>query len=80
MLQSTTIIAFDQHEGDDRAVLLSGHRTPALHSLTSDSPTILRFVQRLRRQGAVICCAELSIQRQSCQFETHSHFLSSYPP
>ena len=53
-MQSTTIIAFDQHAATTvAAVLLPGHRTPALHSLTSDSPTILRFVERLRRQGPV---------------------------
>ncbi len=52
MMQSTTIIAFDQHAATTvAAVLLPGHRTPALHSLTSDSPTILRFVERVRRQG-----------------------------
>ena len=54
MMKSTTIIAFDQHAATTvAAVLLPGQRTPALHSLTSDSPTILRFVERLRRQGPV---------------------------
>ena len=54
MLKSTTIIAFDQHAATTvAAVLLPGHRTPALHALTSDTPTILRFVERVRRQGAV---------------------------
>ena len=39
MMQSTTIIAFDQHAATTvAAVLLPGQRTPALHSLTSDSP------------------------------------------
>jgi transposase len=66
MLKSTTIIAFDQHAATTvAAVLLPGHRTPALHSLTSDSPTILRFVDRLRRQGAVTCCYEAG----PCGFE-----------
>ena len=47
MMKSTTIIAFDQHAATTvAAVLLPGHRTPALHPLTSDSPTILRFVAR----------------------------------
>ena len=36
-MQSTTIIAFDQHAATTvAAVLLPGHRSPALHSLTSD--------------------------------------------
>jgi transposase len=58
-MQSTTIIAFDQHAATTvAAVLLPGHRTPALHPLASDSPTILRFVERLRRQGPIACCYE----------------------
>lgn len=59
-MQSTPLIAFDQHAATTvAAVLLPGHRTPALHSLSSDSPTILRFVKRLERQaGAVRCCYE----------------------
>jgi len=66
MLQSTTIIAFDQHAATTvAAVLLRGHRTPALHSLTSDLPTILRFVERVRGQGAVQCCYEAG----PCGFE-----------
>ena len=37
-MKSTTIIAFDQHAATTvAAVLLPGHRTPALHSLTSDT-------------------------------------------
>ena len=65
-MQSTTIIAFDQHAVTTvAAVLLPGQRTPALHSLTSDSPTILRFVERLRRQGMVTCCYEAG----PCGFE-----------
>ena len=66
MTQSTTIIAFDQHAATTvAAVLFPGHRTPALHALTSDSPTILRFVKRLRRQRAVQCCYEAG----PCGFE-----------
>ena len=66
MLESTTIIAFDQHAATTvAAVLLPAHRTPALHSLTSDSATILRFVERLQRQGAVACCYEAG----PCGFE-----------
>ena len=66
MLQSTTIIAFDQHAATTvAAVVLPNHRTPALHSLTSDSATIVRFVERFRRQGAVACCYEAG----PCGFE-----------
>ena len=66
-MQSTTIIAFDQHAATTvAAVLLPGQRTPALHSLTSDSPTILRFVKRVvRENGAVQCCYEAG----PCGFE-----------
>jgi transposase len=68
MVKSTTIIAFDQHAATTvAAVLLPAHRTPALHSLTSDTPTILRFVARLQRQGAVTCCYEAG----PCGFELH---------
>ena len=53
-MQSTPLIAFDQHAATTvAAVLLPGQRTPALHRLASDSPTILRFVRRLQRQGPV---------------------------
>lgn len=66
MLQSTTIIAFDQHAATTvAAVLLPNHRTPALHSLTSDGATIVRFVERVRRQGVVACCYEAG----PCGFE-----------
>ena len=65
-MKSTTIIAFDQHAATTvAAVLLPGHRTPALHTLASDSPTILRFVERLRRQGPIACCYEAG----PCGFE-----------
>jgi transposase len=65
-MQSTTIIAFDQHAATTvAAVLLPGHRTPAFHTLTSDSATILRFVERVRRQGPVACCYEAG----PCGFE-----------
>jgi len=59
-MQSTPLIAFDQHAATTvAAVLLPGQRTPALHTLTSDSATILRFVQRLQREvGRVRCCYE----------------------
>jgi transposase len=59
MFESTTIIAFDQHAATTvAAVLLPGHRTPALQQLTSDVPTILRFVERLRHDRMVQCCYE----------------------
>jgi transposase len=66
MFESTTIIAFDHHAATTvAAVLLPGQRTPALHSLTSDSPTILRFVARLQHAGPVQCCYEAG----PCGFE-----------
>ncbi len=66
MTQSTTIIALDQHAATTvAAVLLPGHRTPSLHSLISDAPTVVRFVERLRRQGLVQCCYEAG----PCGFE-----------
>lgn len=65
-MQSTTVIAFDQHAATTMAaVLLAGQRTPALHPLSSDVPTILRFVTQLQRQGAVQCCYEAG----PCGFE-----------
>jgi len=66
-MQSTPLIAFDQHAATTvAAVLLPGQRTPVLHSLTSDSPTILRFVQRLQREvGPIRCCYEAG----PCGFE-----------
>jgi transposase len=66
MLKSTTIIAFDQHAATTvAAVLLPAHRTPAIHPLTSDVTTIVRFVLRVQRQGAVSCCYEAG----PCGFE-----------
>ena len=58
-MQSTPVIAFDQHAGTRvAAVLLPGERTPALHALSSDSATILRFIRRLTgppgRAGALL--------------------------
>jgi transposase len=65
-MQSTTIIAFDQHAATTvAAVLLPTHRTPVLHSLSSDIPTIQRFVGRVKRHGAVTCCYEAG----PCGFE-----------
>jgi hypothetical protein len=34
-------------------MMLPGQRMPALHTLTSDTATIIRLVERLRRQGPV---------------------------
>jgi len=66
MLKSTTIIAFDQHAATTvAAVLLAEQRTPALHTLASDSATILKFVARVRRAGALRCCYEAG----PCGFE-----------
>jgi transposase len=65
-MKSTTIIAFDQHAATTvAAVLLPDHRTPVLHPLSSESATILRFVERVRRQGPVRCCYEAG----PCGFE-----------
>lgn len=66
-MQSTPLIAFDQHAATTvAAVLLPSHRSAALHTLSSDSPTILRFVKRIERQaGSVRCCYEAG----PCGFE-----------
>jgi transposase len=65
-MQSTTTIAFDQHAATTvAAVLLPGQRTPALHPLTSDRRTIIRFIGRVGRQGCVTCCYEAG----PCGFE-----------
>ena len=77
MLKSITIIAFDQHAATTvAAVLLPGHRTAALHSLPSDTTTILRFVERVRRQGAVQCCYEAG----PCGFELQRALVSDDIP
>jgi len=65
-MKSTIVIAFDQHAATTvAAVLLPGHRTPALHTLPSDVPTIRRFIGRVGRQGPVRCCYEAG----PCGFE-----------
>lgn len=65
-MQSTTIIAFDQHAATTMAaVLLPGQRTPAMHPLTSDTVTVLRFIARVQRQAPVRCCYEAG----PCGFE-----------
>jgi transposase len=64
--ESTLIIAFDQHAASVvAAVLLPGHRTPALHPLGSDLASIGRFVDRVGRRGHVRCCYEAG----PCGFE-----------
>ena len=65
-MKSTIILAFDQHAATTvAAVLLPGQRAAALHTLTSDSATILRFVARVGRHGTVRCCYEAG----PCGFE-----------
>ena len=65
-MHTTPLIAFDQHAATTvAAVLLPGQQTPALHSLASDTPTILRFARRIARHGAVRCCYEAG----PCGFE-----------
>ena len=65
-MQSTPLIAFDQHAATTvAAVLLPGEQTPALHTLTSDSPTSVRFVNRLQSHGPIRCCYEAG----PCGFE-----------
>lgn len=77
MLQSTTIIAFDPHAATTvAAVLLPSSRTPALHPLTSDSSTILRFVARLRHTGPVVCCYEAG----PCGFELQRALVAHHVP
>jgi transposase len=65
-MESTPLIAFDQHAATTvAAVLLPGQRTPALHTLASDSPAILKFVHRVQQHGVVRCCYEAG----PCGFE-----------
>jgi transposase len=57
MYESSPIIAFDQHAASvTAAVLLPGHRTPAVHQLSPDLPTLGRFVARVG--VGVRCCYE----------------------
>jgi transposase len=66
MVKSTAIIAFDQHAATTvAAVLLAAQQTPALHELTSDIPTIVRFIERVRRGHQLQCCYEAG----PCGFE-----------
>lgn len=57
-MESTPIVAFDQHVASVMAaVLLPGDRTPALQPWAPDLPTIGRFLARLAAPG-VRCCYE----------------------
>jgi len=72
MLESTPLVAFDQHAASVvAAVLLPGHRVPALHRLAADLPSISRFVERLQL-AAVRCCYEAG----PCGFELQRHLLT----
>jgi transposase len=69
MMESTPIIAFDQHAASVvAAVLLPGERTPALHALGPDVTAIRRFIERLRLSD-VRCCYEAG----PCGFELQRH-------
>ena len=58
MTESTPIVAFDQHAASVMAaVLMPGARTPALHPLPPDLPSIHRFLTRLGISG-LRCCYE----------------------
>jgi len=77
MLQSTTIIAFDQHAASVvAAVLLPGQRTPAIQPLTADLPTIGRFVARLAADQPVRCCYEAG----PCGFELQRFLVARQMP
>ena len=56
-MKSTPLIAFDQHAATTvAAVLLPGQRTPALHTLTSDTSddSAVREAAAAPRRGAVL--------------------------
>lgn len=62
----STVIAFDQHAATTvAAVMLPGERTATLYTLTSESASIVRFVERLRCPRPVACCYEAG----PCGFE-----------
>jgi transposase len=69
MMESTPIVAFDQHAVSVvAAVLLPGQQAPALHTLGPDLWAISRFIERLRVRG-VRCCYEAG----PCGFELQRH-------
>jgi transposase len=77
MFESTTIVAFDQHAASVvAAVLAPGHRTPALHSLAADLPTIGRFIERLSNAGPVRACYEAG----PCGFELQRFLTAQHLP
>ena len=77
MGESITIVAFDQHAAAvTAAVLLPGHRTPAIHQLSADLPTLGRFVKRLRREAPVRCCYEAG----PCGFELQRYLIAQAVP
>lgn len=77
MGESTTIVAFDQHAATTvAAVLLPGHRTPALHPMTSDLGELRRFVRRLGTATAVRCCYEAG----PCGFELQRALIADGVP
>jgi len=64
-MNSTPLIAFDQHAATTvAAVLLPGQQTLMLHTLASDTPTILRFVKRSAAAGGGAL-----LLRSGCGFE-----------
>ncbi len=69
MVESTPVVAFDQHAASVvAAVLLPGERTPALQILGPDVTAIRRFIERLRLSD-VRCCYEAG----PCGFELQRH-------
>ncbi len=69
MVESTPVVAFDQHAASVvAAVLLPGQRTPALHTLGPDLTAVSRFIERLH-VAEVRCCYEAG----PCGFELQRH-------
>src|SRR5262245_34088411 len=69
MLESSPIVAFDQHAASVvAAVLLPGHRVPALHTLTADLSAISRFVERLHLSEG-----RCGYEAGPCGFELQRH-------
>jgi transposase len=82
MFESMPIVAFDQHAASVMAaVLLPGQREPAIQQLSSDLPTIWRFVERLQQHGDVRCCYEagpcgFGLQRFLSQHGVHCDIIA----
>jgi transposase len=69
-------VAFDQHAASVvAAVLLPGQRTPVLHALAPDLPTIRRFLDRLDL-AQMRCCYEAG----PCGFELQRHLTGAGIP